>query len=603
MFINRLNQLYKPKRILFYKETDKETVDAFCGGKIDEENRKELNAYANAFGTYDQPGLFYVRGLDYPVVGVEFRANDGRISYPTNLKSVELDEAFYYSVEVENDFDIDLDEIRKLFKEIAKDDDAHRQYNNLSISENPEVVSVFPHNDKLRILYEWKVEKDRAADVICDKSEAFEKESLYQMSFHDPITGHYNWSHLVPYLEMPTDAGISDYVFAHFDIKEFRIINEVYGHIAANRVLSNVVKAMDEADFVYTSARCHNDNFAMILKDMPKEELIHCLTDFFERLSVLEEDPNYKVFYRCGVVPMPRSLLFGNRVADAAKLAQKMGTNPNQTDVVIYTEEMHDDILWSNYIKAYLDTAIQNEEFVVYLQPKFDIGSEKIKGAEALIRWNYKKRDILPPYRFIPFFEKDGSIGKIDDIVLEKVCKSLQTWKKEGLPLYPISVNLSRQRLYDKGLVSHLESIVDSYGIDHKLIDFELTESASYENIERMVSVLNALREKGFSISIDDFGTGYSSLSLLTEMPIDTLKIDKSFVDRIGTTTPKDCDVTVIRCIISLAKELGFTCLAEGAEEKTQVDALRELGCEIVQGYYYSKPVPVETYENAYLRG
>lgn len=206
------------------------------------------------------------------------------------------------------------------------------------------------------------------------------------------------------------------------------------------------------------------------------------------------------------------------------------------------------------------------------LQPKFDIQKEKIKGAEALIRWNYKNKEFLPPYRFIPFFEKDGSIAKIDDHVLKKVCQALAKWKIEGKHLYPISVNLSRSRLDDKKLIDNLVSIVDQYGIDHNLIDFELTESASYDNMEHMISVLQELRNRGFKISMDDFGTGYSSLSLLTKMPIDTLKIDKSFV-----------------------------CLAEGAESRNQVYRMRDLSCEIIQGYYYSKPIPISEYDKKYL--
>lgn len=225
-----------------------------------------------------------------------------------------------------------------------------------------------------------------------------------------------------------------------------------------------------------------------------------------------------------------------------------------------------------------------------------------IKGAEALIRWNYRNREFLAPYRFIPFFEKDGAIGKIDDIVLDKVCAALSRWKNEGKPLYPISVNLSRSRLYDKNLTKHLASIVDKYEVDHALIDFELTESASYDDQDQMLRVLNDLRDRGFKISMDDFGTGYSSLSLLTEMPLDTLKIDKSFVDHIGTNDERKKDLVVIRHIISLAKELDFKCLAEGAEEASQVERLAELGCEIVQGYFFSKPVSIEEYENSYLK-
>ncbi len=597
MFINRLNQLYKPKRILYYIDAENVDIALFGKGKTDE----RISKYSNAFGVYDYPGLFYVDSLNKPVIGIEFRIDDERIDYPKNLSSVVLDEAFYYSIEVDSDTDVDVNKLKELFACISKDDDAHRQYDDLSICENPRVISVFYHDEKYRILYEWKLDEDRAIDVINDNFEKFDKEMLYKTSFFDPITGHYNWNHLVPFLEMPMDAGIRDYAFAHFDIKEFRIINEVYGHIAGNNVLSKVVKAMNDSDFVYTSARCHNDNFAMIIRDMPNEELIKKLEEFFDNLSHLDEDPDYKICYRCGVVPMPRSLLFGNRVADAGKLAQKMGTTTNRTDIVIYTDEMHDDILWGNYIKAYVDSAVKNDEFLVYLQPKFDIETEKIKGAEALIRWNYKHRTLLAPYKFIPYFEKDGTIAKIDDIVLRKVCEALAGWKKEGKPLYPISVNLSRTRMYDEGLVDYLESIVDSYGVDHSYIDFELTESATYDDTEQMINVLLKLREKHFELSMDDFGTGYSSLSLLTQMPMDTLKIDKSFVDKVGTENDRKSDIAVIRHIISLAKELGFVCLAEGAEEKKQVERLKELGCDIIQGYYFSKPIPLKEYESNYL--
>jgi EAL domain-containing protein (putative c-di-GMP-specific phosphodiesterase class I) len=300
---------------------------------------------------------------------------------------------------------------------------------------------------------------------------------------------------------------------------------------------------------------------------------------------------------------MQKTILSGNRVADAAKMAQALGVEQNRTEITIYTEKMHDDLAWGDLIKAYVDTAIANDEFRVYLQPKFDCRKEVVEGSEALIRWDYKGKGLLPPYRFIPFFEKDGSIGKIDDIVLEKVCQAFVRWSSEGKPLYPVSVNLSRKRLYDPNIISHLVGIVDSYGVSHELIDFELTESATYDNKDYMLQVLTELRQLGFKISMDDFGTGYSSLSLLTEMPLDTLKIDKSFVDKIGTENERDQDVSVIRLIISLARDMGFVCLAEGAERKEQVDKLRELGCDVIQGYYYSRPIPLEEFEKKYLSG
>ena len=597
MFINKLNQLYKPKRILYYVDASEEDIQAFYKGVIPQ----SLEKYSNAFGTYDYPGIFFVQNLQKDVIGIEFRGNDSRIEYPADLKSIELEPAFFYSVEIDDDVEIDFPFIKNLFEKIAKEDNAHRPYSDLCIEENPKVISVFHGYKKIRILHEWKLYNDKAIHIMQDNYNHFEKEALYKAAFTDLITGNYNWNHLEAFLEVPGDKKIEDYAFAHFDIKQFRVLNEAYGHIAANKILSNIVKAMKEADFVYASARCHNDNFAMILKDMPEAELRQKLTDFFEKLSVLEEDPYYKIYYKCGVVPMQRAMLSGNRVADAAKMAQALCTNQNETEIIFYTDKMHDDLSWGNYIKAYVETAIEQDEFVVYLQPKFDIKTEKIKGSEALIRWNYKNKEFLPPYRFIPFFEKDGSIAEIDDIVLKKVCETMNRWKKEGKPLYPISVNLSRSRMYDERLIDKLVGIVDSYGVDHHLIDFELTESATYDNMEHMISVLQELRDRGFKISMDDFGTGYSSLSLLTQMPIDTLKIDKSFVDTIANDSERKEDIIVLQHIIGLAKELGFVCLAEGAESRPQIDRLRELGCEIIQGYYFSKPIPLTEYEEKYL--
>lgn len=598
MFINKLNQLYKPKRLLYYVDATSEEIQKFYLGCVPENIAK----YSNTFGTYDYPGVFFIKGLEKEVIGIEYRLNDSRVKYPENLKTVLLDESFFYSVEIDDDVEINFPFIKNLFSEIAKEDNAHRPYSDLSIKEDAKVISVFHGYKKNRLLYEWKLYNDKAIHVINDDYSKFEKETLYKLAFTDLITGNYNWNHLEAFLEVPFDKGIADYAFAHFDIKEFRVINEAYGHIAANKVLSNIVKAMNESDFVYTSGRCHNDNFAMLIKDMPEDELINKLKNFFEKLSVLEEDPNYKIYYKCGVVPMQRAMLSGNRVADFAKMAQALASNQKQTEIVIYTDKMHENLSWGNYIKAYVETAIEQDEFVVYLQPKFDISKNVIKGAEALIRWNYKNKEFLPPYRFIPFFEKDGSIAKIDDIVLKKVCEAFAKWKKEGRPLYPISVNLSRSRLYNENLIENLVSIIDYYEVDHKLIDFELTESATYDNMEHMLTVLEELRSRGFKISMDDFGTGYSSLSLLTQMPIDTLKIDKSFVDTVSGTDERNEDIIVLRHIISLAKELGFVCLAEGAESKNQVDRLRDLGCEIIQGYYYSKPIPIEDYEERYLK-
>ena len=243
MFINKLNQLYKPRRILFYVDASPEDVQAFRSGTIPE----AVGKYQNAFGTYDYAGVFFLKSLGKTVIGIEYRVGDERVDYPKDLESVELEGTFFYSVEVDVGKVNDENAIRELFEKIAKDDDAHRTYSDLSIKRDPDVIGIFHSDRKERILYEWKVDSDRAAAIINDDQDALKKTTLYRMSFFDPITNHYNWNHLVAFLEMPMDYGIDDYAFVHFDIKEFRVINEVYGHIAANDVLCNVVKAMNEA--------------------------------------------------------------------------------------------------------------------------------------------------------------------------------------------------------------------------------------------------------------------------------------------------------------------------------------------------------------------
>lgn len=597
MVINKMIQIYKPDRTLYYMDATEADIHDFYKGNIP----AQVANYAGAYGTYDLPGVFYLPSLNKEVIGIEFRPGDPKVAYPEGLKTMTFPGAYFYSIEIDEEHNITLEVIRAAFASIAEEDNAKRTYSDLTIEEDPKVIGAFYDNKKIRVQHEWKLCRNDAKRVIHDDIDAFDKDYLYRMAFFEPITAHRNWNHIEAFLETPADYGIRDYAFAHFDIKSFKVINEVYGHHVANRVLCRVIDAMNHADFVYTSARCHNDNFAMMIKDMPEEEMIRTLTAFFDDLGRLEEDPAYRIFYRCGVVPMQRTLLLGNRVADAGKMAQALGTGRYGTEITVYTDEMDNDVSWASYIKAYVETAIKQDEFMVYLQPKIDLDKGSVDGAEALIRWNYKNKEFLPPSRFIPFFEKDGSIGKIDDVVLEKVCEALTKWKKEGRSLHPVSVNLSRSRLYDVDLVEHLTGIVDSYGISHELIDFELTESATYDNTNNMIRVLGELRKKGFQTSMDDFGTGYSSLSLLTQMPLNTLKIDKSFVDRVATKDECAKDIAVIRHIITLAKELGFVCLAEGAEAKEQVDRLRELGCDVIQGYYFSKPIPISEFESRYL--
>lgn len=425
------------------------------------------------------------------------------------------------------------------------------------------------------------------------------KEELYRRVYHDVITGYYNWNYMWHKLDRRTRPSNLKYCFVHFDIKGTKIINSTYGHNAVNELLCSICAQIEkekEEGWVIEGCRCDNDNFSMMIKVMPEDEIVKKLTNMFNSVSILPCDFKYRVFYRCGVVTAEDANASDDRVADFAKFAQRFGNTFHQHDINFYTSEMYRNLNKGNEYLSHLDAALMNDEFEAWFQPKYDINSEKIVGAEALVRWNYKHEKLVFPAEFIPLFERSFVVYKLDKVMLKKTCETLAKFKEMGLPLFTVSVNLSRSCLVNENLLVEICQTVDKYKIPHDKIEFELTESATYKDVEAMFMLLRNLRELDFKVSMDDFGTGYSSLSLLKDMPMDTLKIDKSFVDAIIVSDYDARENVVVKGIISMANQLGFTCLAEGAEHKEQVDFLRKAGCDKIQGYYYSKPVPADTY-------
>ena len=594
--------VHRPERLLYYlPEMTPEVEKSIAEGVYPE----ALKKYQYAYGTYDDIGVFYLSeklqsetGMRR-VVGIEYRKDDASLELPAELPFVELPASNMIIRDVTYEYGLNEELLEEIIDYVCTE-----KNDRMDIYRYVEkgMICVFAVNGKLRIGQE--VERtDETRALFDDNLDNYTKEELYHRAYHEPITEYYNWTWMQECLDKYYLEGIADYGFVHFDIKEFKMINELYNHGVANNVLKRVAKNMQKhRDWIYFGARCDNDNFAMMIKVMPDEETEERLMDFFEELSTLDEDPKYEIFYRCGVVSMRYAMNTGDIVADCAKLAQSMGQKMNTTEIHFYTNEMHENALWGKQLKAYLDTAIRADEFMVYLQPKMDTYEEKICGAEALIRWNYKHKEMLAPYRFIPHFETDESIIKIDEFVLHRVCAKLREWKAKGYPLYPISVNLSRRHMVQPYMARHLAAIVDAYGVDRSLIEFEITETIAYENQNYMIFILNDLKRKGFRISMDDFGTGYSSFALLKEMPLDTLKIDKSFVDLIMKDEDNNKITIILHHIVTMAEELGISSIAEGVEACEQVEALREWGCEMVQGYYYSKPLPISQFEENYLK-
>ena len=425
----------------------------------------------------------------------------------------------------------------------------------------------------------------------------YDIDTLYNLAYKDRVTNYYNWNWLDEKLNEYRDEGIESYGFVHFNIKEFKMVNEIYGHKMGNLVLQRISEKLQEQSWIYFGARCDNDNFAMMTAPFEQEEFLDKLNQLFAQLTEMKEMEGYKLYYRCGVVMAKDATGIGNLAADPAKLAQSQGRKPNCTEIFFYTEEMKEREIRGKKLKNELPGAIENGEILVYLQPKYDTNTEELMGAEALVRWNYKHEQLLSPNMFIPYLERDGAIEKIDQFVLDRVCFQLDSWRRNGKKLYPVSVNLSRIQLNNPDLVEILCNIADKYDIPHELIEFELTESVAYDNKEYLLTIMHQLRDKGFKLSMDDFGTGYSSLSLLKDMPLNVLKIDKSFVDDITSYTNEHKEQLIVKDIICITKHMNVASLAEGVETFEQKELLKEWGCQFIQGYYYSKPIPMSEYE------
>ena len=249
-------------------------------------------------------------------------------------------------------------------------------------------------------------------------------------------------------------------------------------------------------------------------------------------------------------------------------------------------------------MKEELLNSIKNKEFIIYLQPKFNTKTEEIVGAEALIRKQIDS-EIIMPDKFIPAYEETGIITILDMYVLEEVCKLQKKWEKLQFPLLPISVNESRHHLKNKNHIKELAEIIKKYNANANLIELEMTETTVVEDIMQAKKAAENVKKLGFIVSMDDFGTGYSAFNILKDIEIDILKVDKTFFDNLEKN--KRAQI-IIEAIIRMCKKLKIKTVAEGIETKSQMDFLKKVGCDIVQGYYFSKPISIQEFEEKYLK-
>ena len=284
-------------------------------------------------------------------------------------------------------------------------------------------------------------------------------------------------------------------------------------------------------------------------------------------------------------------------MCDRALIAMGQAQNNGLLEYGVYKEDMRDGLVNEQMIANHMQRALERGEFLIYLQPKYDLAHERIIGAEALVRWRHPQLGFISPSRFVPIFERNGFIYKLDKYIWELACKLLRRELDEGRRALPISINVSRVDLYSPDIVRVIESLVKKYALPPSLLELEITESAYVDNPQHIIDITRELQGKGFVILMDDFGSGYSSLNMLKNLSVDVLKIDMEFLAYNESVEQRARGSSILCSVVKMAKWLQLPVIAEGVETREQVEFLRAIDCECVQGYYFSKPVPVAKYE------
>ncbi len=384
------------------------------------------------------------------------------------------------------------------------------------------------------------------------------------------------------------------------DIVKFRVINEIFDFETGNTVLKKIAEttaSIPEETFV--CARVGSDEFLMFSgngflddDDSAREAYEEV---FKEMLPELKE---HEISFRYGRYFLEKGERNVLDIINKTALAHSMARLNSHRKTWDYDDGFRQEMRRITEISNKRKSALANNEFQVYLQPKFNVKENRVTGAEALVRWIEDDGTILMPDEFIPIFEQNEFVLQIDDFMFRSVCSRIKSWLESGYTIIPVSVNFSRVHLQNPNFVQKLTEISDVYGDIRKHIEIELTETAVTENAEILVKLLGDLREAGFSVAIDDFGAGYSSLGMLKDFKVDTLKLDQSFFDR---SKDDNRGNVVITGIIDMAHELGMKVVAEGIEFSEQAEYIKYNNCENAQGFLFARPMPVAEFEERYL--
>lgn len=389
------------------------------------------------------------------------------------------------------------------------------------------------------------------------------------------------------------------YALLYGDICQFKFINDNFGFHTGNQVLcASGAILLDLLDDEEYCGRLSSDHFAILMKYEDWEPLLSRLQKYMERLNewrITNTEIPYKIEFMFGVYLIEQGATTDiHQTLDFANYARRYAKDKLGSFAILYDEKMREEARFAQELEAGLERAIQEDQFTIHYQPQVNMNDRRIIGSEALIRWNHPDRGFLMPGAFIPLFEKLGVIKEVDLWLFEHVCKTLDEWSKQGMPLLPVSCNFSRLHFQDDNFPNQVCEIADRWNIQHDLLELEITESAISEGTTNLEYMFKTLKEKGFRIAIDDFGSGYSSLGQLQRLTADVLKLDRSFVCD-GVTGRRE--QIVVGSIIQMANELGMKVICEGIETLQQGETIQMIGCKVAQGYYYYRPMKREDYE------
>lgn len=413
------------------------------------------------------------------------------------------------------------------------------------------------------------------------------------LATYDELTGIYNkQAFYAKTKEMLLDNPDKNFDLLRINIERFKVLNDLFGESTGDKLLRYIGKFLKEINLpLCVSGRLYADNFVVCYEagKGDSRRMINTLQMVADSFAINNRTILSFGLYRIDDKTLPVSVM-----CDRANMALWKAKGNFKNPYCEYDEKMRQKVLKEQKIINAMERAIQNKEFTLYLQPKYDIEKGTIIGAEALVRWISLENGFISPGDFIPVFENNGFVYEVDKFIWEESCRYLRKWLDEGREVHPISVNVSRIDLYDPKLVQHLVNLREKYQLPSQYLELEITESAYTEDPEQIITITRQLREAGFVILMDDFGTGYSSLNMLKDIQIDVLKLDMGFLKSSDYSAKGG---NILTAILKMAESLKMQTIAEGVETKEQVEFLKSIGCRYVQGFYYSKPLPVGEFE------